>query len=238
MCYRYVLQREALEALATRLAVPKAASWRSRYNMAPGESLPVIRRKGGAGEIAALRWGLRPAWTKPASEAPAPANARAEGLASRPMFREAFRWRRCLVPASGFYEWRGGSKRRQPYLFRLRDGAPLCFAGLWESWRGAENEPPVETFAIITTVPNELIRPIHDRMPVILATENFDHWLDPRLTEPGELTPLLQPFAAEAMTVCPVTTRVNNVRFDEPACLESAPEDVAGDDSGQLSFGL
>ena len=161
----------------------------------------MVRLRNGAGgrslEVVNLRWGLLPAWTKKAATATAPANARAESLASRPMFRDAFRRRRCLVPASGFYEWRDQGGRRQPHLFCLRDGAALCFAGLWESWRGPEDGPAVETCAIITTPPNELVRPIHDRMPAILPPEEIERWLDPRLTEPGELAPLLHPFAAK-----------------------------------------
>ena len=240
MCYRYVLQRESLEALAARLAVRGTAGWQSRYNLAPGASVPVVRsRDGGSSlEVVNLRWGLLPAWTKEAATAKAPANARAEGLVRQPLFRDAFRRRRCAVPASGFYEWRGQGGRRQPYLCRLRDGAPLCFAGLWESWRGPEAGLVVETCAIITVPPNELIRPIHDRMPAILATEEVDRWLDPRLTGPHDLAPLLHPFASEAMTAVPVTTRVNSTRFDDPACLEPAPAAGEGGDSGQLSLGF
>ena len=242
MCYRYVLQREALEALAARLAAPGAVGWQSRYNLAPGASVPVVRSRAGPGgssfEVVNLRWGLLPAWTKEAATAMAPANARAEGLASQPLFRDAFRLRRCVVPASGFYEWRGQGGRRQPYLCRLRDGAPLCFAGLWESWRGPEAGPAVETCAIITVPPNELIRPIHDRMPAILAPEEVEQWLDFRLTESRDLAPLLHPFAGEAMTALPVTTRVNNTRFDNPACLEPVPTAGEEDDSAQLSLGI
>src|SRR5208283_589399 len=168
--------------------------------------------------------------------ATAPANARAEGLACRPMFREAFRRRRCLIPAGGFYEWRDQNRRRQPYLFRMRDGSPLGLAGLWESWRGPDGGPAVETCAIVTTPPNELVRPIHDRMPAILAAEEIERWLDPRLTEPGELAPLLHPFAAGAMTAIPVTTRVNNTRFEDPACLEPAPLASGGDESAQMTL--
>jgi putative SOS response-associated peptidase YedK len=242
MCYRYVLQKEALEALAARLAVPKPAGWQSRYNLAPGASVPVVRaqaaRSGSSLEIVNLRWGLLPAWTKEAAAAKAPANARAETLASLPTFREAFRRRRCVIPAGGFYEWRGQEGRRHPYLFRLRDGMPLCLAGLWESWCGREGGPPVETCAIITVPPNELIRPIHDRMPAILTMEEVGRWLDPLLTESDDLAPLLRPFAAEAMTALPVTDRVNNTRFDDPACLESAPAASEGGAPGQLSLGL
>ena len=242
MCYRYVLQKEALETLAARLAAPGAVGWRSRYNLAPGASVPVVRSRIGPGgaslEIVNLRWGLLPAWTKEAATAPAPANARAESLASRPLFREAFRRRRCVVPASGFYEWRGLGGHRKPNLCRLRDGAPMCFAGLWESWRGPEAGPAVETCAIITVPPNELIRPIHDRMPAILMPEEVLCWLDPRLTDSRDLAPLLHPFAGEAMTVVPVTDRVNNTRFDDPACIEPAPAVGEEGESGQLALGI
>jgi putative SOS response-associated peptidase YedK len=240
MCYRYVLQRESLEALAARLAVRETADWQSRYNLAPGASVPVVRsRDGGSSlEVVNLRWGLLPGWTKEAATAKAPANARAEGLVRQPLFRDAFRRRRCVVPASGFYEWRGQGGRRQPYLCRLRDGTPLCFAGLWESWRGPEAGLVVETCAIITVPPNELIRPIHDRMPAILAPEEVEQWLDLRLTESRDLAPLLHPFAGEAMTALPVTTRVNNTRFDDSACLEPAPAASAGGEPGQLSLGF
>jgi putative SOS response-associated peptidase YedK len=216
--------------------------WRSRYNLAPGETVPVMRAQaGGEGrslEVAKMRWGLIPRWTKDAATATAPANARAESLAIRPAFREAFRLRRCLVPATGFYEWQGPSRRRQPYLFRLLDGTPLCFAGVWESWRDPADGRTIDTCAIITTAPNELVRVIHDRMPAILAPDEVGSWLDPRLAEPRELAPLLHPYAADAMEAFPVTTRVNNTRFDDPACLERAPAEEGGDDRAQLSFGL
>ena len=242
MCYRYLLQREALETLTKRLGVIQPVDWRSRYNLAPGEAVPVVRPQAGSDgrsyEVVKLRWGLLPAWTRNEATSTAPANARAEGLSSRPMFRDAFRRRRCLVPASGFYEWNGQGGRRQPYLCRLRDGAPLCFAGLWEPWHGPAEEPAAGTCAIITAPPNELIRPIHDRMPAILAPEDLGRWLDPRLTEPRDLAPLLRPFAAEAMTAVPVTTRVNNTRFDEPACLEPAPAADEEDGPSQLSLGF
>ncbi len=242
MCYRYVLQREALEALAADLGVPQPPDWRPRFNLAPGEGVPAARTRPGSDgrsfEIVNLRWGLLPAWTKEEGEATAPANARAESLASKPMFREAFRRRRCVIPASGFFEWCGPRSRRQPYLCRLRDGAPLCFAGLWESWHGPGGQGEVETCAIITTQPNELIRPIHDRMPAILGLNDVRRWLDPRLTEPRDLAPLLHPFAAEAMTAIPVTTRVNDPRFDDPACLDPAHPAEAGGDASQLSLGI
>jgi len=154
------------------------------------------------------------------------------------MFREAFRRRRCVIPASGFYEWRAQGGRRQPYLFFLGDGATLCFAGLWEPGREPEGGRAAGSCAIITTAPNELVRPIHDRMPAILAPEEIERWLDPRVTEAAELAPFLRPFAAGSMTAVRVTTRVNSTRFDDPACIEPAPDVDNGDDSPQLSLGL
>ncbi len=242
MCYRYVLQRETLEALAVRLAIPGPVDWSSRYNLAPSATVPVVRAPGGPEgrglEIAMMRWGLIPPWTKDAGTSPAPANARSESLASRPAFREAFRRRRCVVPASGFYEWQGPSDRRRPYLICFRDGTPLCFAGVWESWRDPADGQTVETCAIITTVPNELVRVIHDRMPAILAPDEIGRWLDARWFEPRELERMLRPFAADAMTMHPVTSRVNNTRFDDPACIQPMPAEDDGSDTAQLSLGL
>jgi putative SOS response-associated peptidase YedK len=242
MCYRYVLQKATLEAVARRLGVVQPGDWMSRYNLAPGEVIPVVRRLAGADrssfEVANLRWGLRPAWKKEASAGKAPANARAESLASRPMFRDAFRQRRCLVPAGGFYEWREQGGNRQPYLFRMHDGSPLCFAGLWEPSAGLEDVPAVGTCAIVTVPPNEVISPIHDRMPAILGLEEAERWLDPRLTEARELAPLLHPFAGGTMSAVPVTMRVNRVSFDDPACLEPVPAGSEEDGPAQLSLGF
>ncbi|MDD2763225.1 MAG: SOS response-associated peptidase [Opitutaceae bacterium] len=239
MCYRYLLQVEALQALAERLEVICPAGWRSRYNLAPGEPIPVVRMRSAATarEVAMLRWGLVPGWARENDAARAPANARAESLADRPTFRDAYRHRRCLIPASGFYEWQGRGRRRQPYLFRLRGEAAFGFAGLWEAWPDPASGRKLETCAIITTAPNELMRPIHDRMPAILALEDCGRWLDSRRVQPRELAPLLRPFPAEAMTATPLTNRVNNLRHDDPACLEPAPALDRDGDPAQLSLG-
>jgi putative SOS response-associated peptidase YedK len=242
MCYRYVLQKEALEAVAMRLGAVGPIDWRSRYNLAPGAVVPVMRAPSGAGgstfELVKLRWGLRAVWSKESPDAKAPANARAEGLASRPTFREAFRQRRCVVPASGFYEWRSQGGRRKPYLCRLRDESPLYLAGLWVPWHGAEGGSADGTCAIITVPPNEVIRPIHDRMPAILALEEAGRWLSPLLTEPRDLAPLLHPLAGAALTAVPVTIRVNNTRFDDPACLDPVPPGSEECNPAQLSLGF
>ncbi|HUL53233.1 MAG TPA: SOS response-associated peptidase [Opitutaceae bacterium] len=240
MCYRYVMQSDALRVLAERLGIARPLEWRSRYNLAPSADVPVVRASPGADglEMVTLRWGLVPAWTREAEPARAPANARAESLASRPMFRDAFRRRRCLVPASGFYEWQGEGGRRQPYLFRSRDGSPLCFAGVWEAWRDPAGDRVAGTCAIITTAPNGTVRPIHDRIPAILPPEDCPRWLDARVVEPSELAPLLRPLPDGVLTVTAVSTWVNSVRHDDPACLEPARSTDAGGPRAQFTFEL
>jgi putative SOS response-associated peptidase YedK len=146
-------------------------------------------------------------------------NARAETAAERPAFREAMKRRRCLVPADGFYERQAtpGSKRKQPHLIRMKDDRPFAFAGLWDSWRRGDDT--LESFTILTTAPNELVAPIHDRMPVIVAPADFDRWLDPSIPADG-VTDLLRPYPAAQMQASPVGTHVNNPSNDDPACAE------------------
>lgn len=162
-----------------------------------------------------LSWGLVPR-ASPGGERGF-INARAETAWEKPSFREAFVRRRCLVPATGFYEWQKlDAKHRQPWLIRLASGRPFAFAGLWEPPAASGSSP---TCAILTTEPNAIARPIHDRMPVILDPADYALWLDPAVTVPAEVRPLLRPFPAEAMTAFPVTTAVNRPAFDDPACL-------------------
>jgi putative SOS response-associated peptidase YedK len=171
----------------------------------------VRQKDGGGRELALVRWGLIPAWAKEASIGGRLINARSETVAEKPAFRSAFRKRRCLVPADGFYEWRKreGGGPKQPMLVRRRDGAPFAFAGLWEHWRGPEGE--VQTCTILTTEANAVLAPIHDRMPVILDPAAYDRWLDP--ARPGA-EELLRPCSDGWLEAFPVSTRVNNVRND------------------------
>jgi len=178
-------------------------------------------RAGGAGrQLVRLRWGLVPSWSRDMRQAPI--NARAETAADKPLFRAALRKRRCLIPASGFYEWLAlaGEKRKQPYCFRPGDERPWAFAGLWERWLGPDG--PVESCAILTTEANGLVRPVHDRMPVILPRQHWAAWLDPTQQEAGELVPLLLPYPADAMRAYPVGQSVGNPRNDGPECLAQA----------------
>jgi putative SOS response-associated peptidase YedK len=160
-------------------------------------------------------------WAKDTKQAPI--NARSEPAADKPLFRAALRKRRCLIPASGFYEWLAlaGEKRKQAHCFRPRDERPWAFAGLWERWVGPDG--PVESCAILTTEANELVRPVHDRMPVILPERHWAAWLDVGLQDAAALVPLLRPYPADAMRACPVGALVNNPRNDGPGCLEPAP---------------
>jgi putative SOS response-associated peptidase YedK len=172
-------------------------------------------------ECVLLRWGLIPGWAKDPAIGARLINARAETVAEKPAFRAAFRRRRCLVLADGFYEWQKSAKRKQPFFFHLRDDRPFAFAGLWESWEGGDNSH-LETCTILTTEPNDLVATVHDRMPVILAPDAHDAWLDPAVEQPDRLTPLLRPYPAEAMDAYPVGPLVNSPTHDGPGCIERA----------------
>lgn len=202
-----------LGANATPLNVP------ARYNIAPSQDIPIVRRVAGSGrELVQARWGLIPVWAKEAGIGYKMINARAETVAEKPAFRQAFRKRRCLVAATGFYEWRKTATGKQPYFITLAEEAPFAFAGLWERWRGPSGET-ITSATIIVTAANALMTPIHDRMPAILTPDRFDAWLDTErpLTEAETL---LAPFEG-AMTLVPVSTRVNNVRYDDSACQDA-----------------
>lgn len=192
-----------------------------RFNIAPTQPVAVVRFGPGARQLAWLKWGLVPSWARDASIGNRLINARAESVADKPAFRTAFRRRRCLVLADGFYEWRRSGAKKQPFFIRLRDDRPFAFAGLWESWEGADHSS-LETCTILTTGPNELMKPIHDRMPVILASDDYEHWLDPAVQEPEQLAPLLRPYPSDAMLALAVGTHVNNPRNDGPECIVPA----------------
>ena len=240
MCCRYfVLQEHLAEILgALGIAFDAAGLPSSRYNVTPGRAIPVIRRTGKIGrpEFIALHLGLQPVWAGPERTSRPLVNARAETLAARPAFRDAFRARRCLVPASGFYEWKVRGRTRLPWLFCRPAGRPFCLAGLWEA-RPAPDVTAMETCAVITTAPNALMAPIHHRMPAILASPAAcRRWLDPR-SAGGELADLLHSPQDDAFTARRVSARVSNVRNDDPACLAPTREEVAHG-SGPLLFSL
>lgn len=194
------------------------------YNVAPQSTQPVVRLKWDTSrrEMALLRWGLVPFWARDAKIAYSTINARAEEVAAKPAFREAVKRRRCLLPADAFYEWQKlDAKTKHPFAFALASGEPYAFAGLWESWRPKEqpDAQPLETFTILTTDANELMEPIHNRMPVILDPKDYDRWLDPAdpVRPPVDL---LRPYPAERMRAWPVCDRVGNVRNNDPDLLK------------------
>ena len=196
-----------------------------RYNIAPTQTVPVVAvGREGNRVLVMMRWGLIPSWAKDLTGGAKLINARAEGIAEKPAFRDAFAKRRCFVPADGFYEWRelpGG--RKQPYRIRRPDGAPFAFAGLWEQWRGPEGR--VLSFTIVTTEANDRLRPIHGRMPVVLAPEDFATWLDAATPAQAALA-LLRPCPDGWLVAEPVGPRVNNVKNDDSTCWEPPEEPV------------
>lgn len=192
-----------------------------RYNVAPSHDVPVVRVTGGARELVYLRWGLIPHWNSdPAHEGFV--NARSETVAEKPSFRDAFCSRRCLVPANGFYGWKPGKPRKQPYLFRPAGGGVFACAAVWDSWHGPAG--PVETVSVLTMPSNELVMPTDPRIPVVVGVELFAACLDPTEKQPAKLIPLLEPYPAARMECWPVSTRVNAVANDGPDLIVPIPD--------------
>jgi putative SOS response-associated peptidase YedK len=220
MCGRYRLARKK-EILAETFDVDNDVEWSPRYNVAPGQNVPVIRQDAARPlrSISLARWGLIPFWAKDAKAGYKMINARAETVADTPAFRDPFRSRRCLIPADAFYEWSKVGKQKSPFCFSMADDSIFAFAGIWDRWRNPDTEW-VETCSIITTSANTLLSGIHDRMPVVLKPESYDLWLDPGFKRADALHNLLNPFPTDAMRYHRVSTRVNSVKNDDPACVE------------------
>lgn len=222
MCGRFA-RKSTQEVLADwfGLELEEMPWFAPSYNAAPQSLQPVVRlnRDSGSREVSLLRWGLVPYWAKDAKIGYKTINARAEEAESKPAYRDALKKRRCLVPADAFYEWqRLDAKTKRPFAFALASGEPFAFAGLWESWRPKEGAP-LETFTILTTDPNRLMEPIHNRMPVILERKDYDRWLDPG--DPARPpVDLLCPYASERMKAWPVSDHVGNVRNNAPELLD------------------
>ncbi|PMB15265.1 SOS response-associated peptidase [Fischerella thermalis] len=219
MCGRFTLSVFP-EVLTQIFEVEKIPDFKPQYNIAPTQMVLVVlyNSEGNKREIQRLRWGLIPSWAKDQSMGAKLINARAETVAEKPAFRRAFKRQRCLVVADGFYEWQQQDGKKQPYYFRLSNGKPFGFAGLWEEWQSSEQER-IKSCTILTTQANELLQMVHDRMPVILQQENYDLWLDPQVHDVELLQPLLRPYPSEAMTSYPVTTLVNNPRNNSAECI-------------------
>ena len=219
MCGRFTLSRQDAEELAAELGVPveSLANYEPRYNIAPTDNHWIVRTKYEERQLLPARWGLVNSWAKDAKRAAQQINARAESLASRSAFKGAFAKRRCVVPADGFFEWVGGKGARQPIWFHRADGGLILFAGLYESWQPQPDEWQ-RTFSIITTEANEVVEPIHDRMPVILADEQVDEWLYPGQEDAQAL---LLPAPDGLLVATPVSPRANSVKNDDAGVLEA-----------------
>lgn len=191
-----------------------------RFNIAPSQPVAVVRIKAesGARELDMIRWGLIPFWAKDPRIGHKMINARSETVAQKPAFRAAFNQRRCLIAADGFYEWKRHGRGKLPYLIRMKDESPFAFAGLWEHWRSPDDRV-LESCTILTTYPNPLLKPLHERMPVILAAGDYDLWLDTSVKAADKLNPLLRPYPDDEMTAFPVSPAVNKPSHDSPDCI-------------------
>ena len=222
MCGRYMLTTP-VDALRQLFLFTERPNLAPRYNIAPTQEVPIVRRTrdGAARELIMVRWGLVPYWADDPKIGNRLINARRESVARTPAFRDAYQRRRCLVPADGFFEWQKTGKARQPLLVRRQDRAPFAFAGLWERCP-LPGGAVLRSCTIITCPANALVAPVHDRMPVILAPENFGRWLDPEVGGPE----LLEPCPAEWLEAVPVSPRVNSPENDDAECI--APIAVQG----------
>jgi putative SOS response-associated peptidase YedK len=225
MCGRYRLSRRKQIIEEHFDSVSGDEEWGPCYNVAPTQPVPIIRQhpKEPRRELSLVRWGLIPWWAKDASSAARMINARSETAATLPAFRDAFRTRRCIVPADGFYEWLRSGKAKQPYCFEVNEGELFAFAGLWDRWKDAAGKS-VETCSILTTTPNALTSAVHDRMPVILHPDSYDLWLDPGFTDVTTASELLKPYDARLMRCYPVSRRINHAANDDAECC--APVEV------------
>ena len=193
-----------------------------RYNVAPSQEVAAVRVETGARHLALLRWGLIPHWADDPKIGHKMINARGETVHRLPSFRGAFRKRRCIIPAGGFFEWLQKGKEKQPYYIYRQDGAPLALAGLWEHWHDEGQRRDMETCSIITTAANTLVGRLHNRMPVILEPEDFRLWLDPEEEAPEKLLPLLHPAEEDVLEMYPVSSFVNKPQNEGDKCIEPA----------------
>ncbi len=217
MCGRFVLNADGT-TIQAHFSLSTTPEVQARYNIAPTQPIAVISNDAPQ-ELTHYRWGLIPSWAKDPAIGSKMINARSETLDVKPSFKTAFKRRRCLIPATGFYEWpQMQSGGKQPHYIHLQDHALFAFAGLWEHWQSPEGDE-IRTCTIITTEPNDVLATLHHRMAVILPPEHYEQWLSAEELPPAALMPLLQPYPSEPMRVYPVDTLVNNVRNDSPALI-------------------
>lgn len=223
MCGRFTMSTPS-NVVADFFGLGDVPDLEPSYNIAPTQQVSIVRadESGNARVLASVRWGLVPAWARDLSIGARLINARAETVATKPSFRSALRRRRCLVIADGFFEWRKDGVKKQPVYVRMVDETPFAFAGLWERWI-SNDSTTVDSCTIITTEPNALLKPIHNRMPVILPPEAFSQWLNPDQVDLSKLTGLLKPCPADLMIAMSVGSYVNNARNNGPECVVGLP---------------
>jgi len=225
MCGRYTLSAPADE-IASLFDLVTMPDIPPRFNVAPTQETAVVRviAPREPRRLDLLRWGLIPYWADDPAIGNRMINARSESVADKPAFRHSFRRQRCLIATDGFYEWKKSGKLKQPFHIRRKDRRPFAFAGLWERWKDPAGKL-LDTFTILTTDANELIQPLHDRMPVILDRKDFDLWLDPAVSDPARLQPLLAPAPGDSMETVPVSRTVNSPAYDAADCIEPLVEE-------------
>jgi putative SOS response-associated peptidase YedK len=218
MCGRFTL-RTPTKDIVKAFGLTDAPDLFPRYNIAPTQQIAAIKLdpETGTRRLSMFRWGLVPSWADDPSIGNRMINARAESVAMKPAYRNAFKKGRCLILSDGFYEWKKTGKNKQPFFIRLKDDVPFAFAGLSEHWH--RGDQVIDSVTIITTEPNELMQGIHDRMPVILSPDGYDLWLEPDFHGQGKLLEMLRPYPAEEMEAFPVSTVVNNPRNEKKECI-------------------
>jgi putative SOS response-associated peptidase YedK len=218
MCGRFV-QHSHPEVYASAFELDSLSAAAPRYNLAPTQQVLVVRKADERRELVPLRWGLIPSWSKGPESGYSMINARAETVDTKPAYRTAFKHRRCLIPTEGFYEWKKKGRTKTPFLIRRKDGEPFGMAGLWEQWHGKDDET-IESCTIIVTEANALVRDLHDRMPVIVAPEDYAAWLDPQNTDAEGLRKMLPPADSAPWTLVEVSRKVNSPKNDSPDLIE------------------
>ncbi len=222
MCGRYNLITDA-DALVDFFDIEQTlfelSQFAPHYNIAPGRNVAVVRDGPNGRELVRARWGLVPHWSKEPGTKYSTINARAETVAEKPTYRDSFKRRRCLIPATGFYEWKKDGERKIPYHIKLAESGLFAFAGLWDRWENEEEG--FDSCSIIVTTANETMRPVHDRMPVILNQAWYNAWLNPAHGNRAQLQSMLVPYAG-VLDVYPVSKRVNSPKYDNAGCIERA----------------
>lgn len=229
MCGRFtsLLTPELLAVIREVFGVTTPDFVEPHYNIAPTQQVLVVRRDGDHNRLDHMKWGLIPFWAKDQKIGNSLINARCESVHEKPAFRQSIKSRRCIIPASGFYEWEKIGDAKQPNYIRMADGGIMAFAGIWDQWKVPEDGTFLESFSILTTDANELVAPLHDRMPVILRAENYGLWLDKDMHDPERLKPLYLPCPVDQLSAYRVSPQVNSSRFQGQECVEKVDSTTA-----------